>query len=97
MGEAALGKLNGDFAFALWDGRKRQMLLARDRVGVRPLFYAMQGGGFYFASEIKALLTVPGIEAEIDPFALDEIFTLWAPIAPVPALRTSWNCRPVTL
>lgn len=82
MGESALGRLNGDFAFALWDGRKRQMLLARDRVGVRPLFYAMQGGGCYFASEIKALLTVPGIEAEIDPFALDEIFTLWAPIAP---------------
>jgi asparagine synthase (glutamine-hydrolysing) len=58
------------------------LLLARDRIGVRPLFYAARHGGFYFASEIKALLAVPGIEAEIDPFALDEIFTLWAPIAP---------------
>lgn len=82
MGEAAISQLNGDFAFALWDGRRRQMLLARDRVGVRPLFYTMQRGGVYFASEIKALLMVPGVEAEIDPFALDEIFTLWAPLAP---------------
>ena len=74
--------LNGDFAFAIWDGARRRMVLARDRMGVRPLFYTEHGGGIYFASEIKALLEVPGVEAEIDPFALDEIFTFWAPIAP---------------
>ena len=74
--------LNGDFAFALWDQRQQRLLLARDRLGVRPLFYTQHQGTLYFASEIKALLRVPGIVAEIDPLALDEIFTLWAPIAP---------------
>ncbi|MDH6233978.1 asparagine synthase (glutamine-hydrolyzing) [Mesorhizobium soli] len=74
--------LNGDFALAIWDERHKRMVLARDRMGVRPLFYTWHRGVFYFASEVKALLQVPGVEAEIDPFALDQIFTLWAPIAP---------------
>src|SRR5690606_23892582 len=82
-GVEGLAKLNGDFAFALWDGKRRRLFLARDRVGVRPLFYARRREGIFFASEIKALLAVPGIEAEIDPVALDEIFTLWAPLAPL--------------
>jgi asparagine synthase (glutamine-hydrolysing) len=73
---------NGDFAFALWDSRCRRLMLARDRVGVRPLFYTTQRGCLYFASEIKALLTVPGIAAEIDPIALDQTFTFWFPLAP---------------
>lgn len=78
----ALEALNGDFAFALFDGRTRRLILARDRMGVRPLFYAWRGDTLFFASEIKALLTVPGITAEIDPIALDQTFTLWHPIAP---------------
>jgi asparagine synthase (glutamine-hydrolysing) len=82
MGINCVEKLNGDFAFAIWDQRKRQMFLARDRMGVRPLFYAQAGGVFYFASEVKALLQAPGIAAEIDPIALDQIFTLWFPLAP---------------
>lgn len=87
MGEACLDLLNGDFAFALWDARRGRMLLARDRMGVRPLFYANRGGTLYFASEIKALLQVPGIVAEVDPVALDQIFTLWAPLAPRTAFK----------
>ena len=79
--------LNGDFALAIWDERQRRLVLARDRMGVRPLFHAMRGGTFFFASEVKALLEVPGIDAEIDPVALDQIFTLWAPIAPRTAFR----------
>lgn len=81
-GPDCVSHLNGDFAFAIWDHAWQRLLLARDRIGVRPLFYAEHEGGLYFASEIKALLAVPGIEAEIDPIALDEIFTLWAPIPP---------------
>lgn len=81
-GPACIAHLNGDFAFALWDSRSRRMMLARDRMGVRPLFYTSVGERIYFASEIKALLRVPGVVAEVDPFALDEIFTLWAPLAP---------------
>lgn len=77
-----VSRLNGDFAFALWDSRLRRLVLVRDRMGVRPLYHARIGGGFYFASEIKALLRVPGFAAQLDPLALDDIFTLWAPQAP---------------
>jgi asparagine synthase (glutamine-hydrolysing) len=81
-GEDCLSELNGDFAFAIWDGRRKQMMLARDRMGVRPLYYTQSAGRFYFASEVKALLRVPGFTATLDPLALDQIFTLWSPIAP---------------
>ena len=74
--------LNGDFAFAIWDSQKNQLLLARDRMGVRPLFYAVRQGCLYFASEIKALLEASGVTAALDPVALDQIFTLWSPLAP---------------
>ncbi|CAM5389275.1 N-acetylglutaminylglutamine amidotransferase [Mycolicibacterium aubagnense] len=82
-----LHDLNGDFAFALWDARQRRMVLARDRMGVRPLFHTQRGDTLFFASEIKALLTVPGIEASLDPLALDQIFTLWTPLAPRTAFQ----------
>ena len=58
---------NGDFAFAIWDSRKNRLVLARDRMGVRPLFYTTRDGVLYFASEVKALLQAPGIAAELDP------------------------------
>jgi asparagine synthase (glutamine-hydrolysing) len=97
MGEDCVSRLNGDFAFAIWDGRRRRMVLARDRMGVRPLFYTMHAGTLYFASEVKALLRVPGISAEIDPLALDQIFTLWAPIAPRTAFRDIRELEPAEL
>ena len=87
MGIDCVDRLNGDFAFAIWDAKRQKMMLARDRMGVRPLFHTLHKGVLFFASEVKALLSVPGIGAEIDPFALDQIFTLWAPIAP----RTSFK------
>ncbi|AYD02442.1 asparagine synthase (glutamine-hydrolyzing) [Neorhizobium sp. NCHU2750] len=93
-GEACLARLNGDFAFAIWDATEHRLVLARDRMGVRPLFYTEHQGTLYFASEVKALLTVPGIEAEIDPIALDQIFTLWAPIAPRTAFRNIFELEP---
>ena len=93
-GERCLERLNGDFAFAIWDAAERRLMLARDRMGVRPLFYAEHKGTLYFASEVKALLTVPGIEAELDPVALDQIFTLWAPIAPRTAFRDISELEP---
>ncbi len=73
---------NGDFAFAIWDSRKQCLMLARDRMGVRPLFYTKRDGVLYFASEVKSLLEVPGVVADLDPMALDQIFTFWVPIAP---------------
>jgi asparagine synthase (glutamine-hydrolysing) len=82
FGPDCVKRFNGDFAFALWDARLRRLMLARDRVGVRPLFYTMARDCLYFASEIKALLAVPGIAATLDPVALDQIFTFWVPLAP---------------
>jgi asparagine synthase (glutamine-hydrolysing) len=65
-----LKKLNGIFALAIWDGKKRRLLLARDHVGIKPLYYWQDGPRLYFASEIKALLEVPGIPREIDPHTI---------------------------
>jgi len=87
FGVDCLARLNGDFVFALWDARRHCLLIARDRMGVRPLFHAMHGDTLFFASEIKALLEVPGIDAALDPRALDQIFTLWAPVAPQTMFR----------
>lgn len=86
-GADCVDHMNGDFAFALWDRRRKRLFLARDRIGVRPLFYTWLHGRLYFASEIKALLRVPGIAAEPDPFALDEIFTHWSPLPPRTAFK----------
>jgi asparagine synthase (glutamine-hydrolysing) len=82
MGPECVTLLNGDFAFALWDAPRRRLVLARDRMGVRPLFHTRRNGTLYFASEVKALLEVPGVSAELDPIALDQIFTFWFPLAP---------------
>ena len=60
-GEAAFARLNGDFAFALWDREAGRLTCVRDRLGVKPLYYTTAGGRFRFASEIKALLLDPAI------------------------------------
>ncbi len=70
FGEACLSMLQGMFAFALWDERRGRMLLARDRLGKKPLYYAFFDGRLIFGSEIKALLEFPGISRRIDPTAL---------------------------
>lgn len=82
MGLDCLEKLNGDFAFALWDARAERLVLARDRMGVRPLYHTLHDGVFAFGSEVKALYALPGFSPQPDAIALDQIFTLWAPIAP---------------
>ena len=93
-GTDCLHYMNGDFAFALWDAQQKRMFIARDRMGVRPLFYTSVDGVLYFASEVKALLRVPGVEAELDPLALDQIFSLWAPVAPRTAFRNIFELEP---
>lgn len=82
FGTKCLEQLNGQFAFAIWNEREQTLFLARDRLGVRPLFFTLQHGNLFFASEIKAILSDPRISAEIDPVALDQIFTFWSPLAP---------------
>jgi len=94
LGEDCVAQLNGDFAFAIWDAPRKRMFLARDRMGVRPLYYTVANGTLYFASEVKALLEAPGVNAELDPIALDQIFTLWAPIAPRTPFRDIFELQP---
>src|SRR6266550_319817 len=65
-------RLNGMFAFALLDRRKASLMLARDRMGIKPLHYAVDGERLVFASELKALLQDPALRKGIDPVALDE-------------------------
>ena len=75
-------ELNGQFAIALWDSRRQQLLLARDRVGIRPLFYTECNGRLLFASEVKALFAQPEITRRIDPRVLAEICTYWSALEP---------------
>ncbi|WP_088889153.1 asparagine synthase (glutamine-hydrolyzing) [Leptolyngbya ohadii] len=77
-GTDCLNFLNGQFAIALWDSRNRRLFLARDRLGVRPLFYTVCDGQLIFGSEIKALLTHSQVFAEIDPTVLAQVFTFWS-------------------
>jgi len=81
-GEDCVHDLNGQWAFAIWDSRRERLFLSRDRLGVRPLFYAETSEGFVFGSEIKSLLTVPSVPRAIDLAALDEIFTFWVTLPP---------------
>lgn len=81
-GDDFVQHLNGQFAIALWDARRRRLVLARDRAGIRPLYHANRNGRIWFASEVKALLAVlPGC-ARLNPQALAQTFTYWAPVDP---------------
>ncbi|WP_026692695.1 asparagine synthase (glutamine-hydrolyzing) [Peribacillus kribbensis] len=68
--------LNGIFAFAVWDSKEQKLFMGRDRLGVKPLFYAERDGGLLFASELKALLAHPSVPAELDREGLAEVFGL---------------------
>ncbi|HZU68729.1 MAG TPA: asparagine synthase (glutamine-hydrolyzing) [Ktedonobacteraceae bacterium] len=74
-GETCVQHLNGIFAFGLWDEQQQQLLLARDHIGVKPLFYAQRGNTLLFSSELKALLAHPLVKAEVDASGLAEILT----------------------
>ncbi len=75
LGEGCVAKLQGMFTFALWDDRQKKLLLARDRVGIKPLYYCRTGDTLLFASEIKALLAHGSLQAEMDEEALDCFLT----------------------
>lgn len=87
-GPRCLERLNGQFAIAIWDSVRRRLFLGRDRLGVRPLFYAEAPGGvLLFASEVKSILSDPRARAEIDPEAVRQVFLFWAPTSPHTAFK----------
>lgn len=93
-GVKLLNKLNGIFAFAIWDNRNKQLFLARDGMGVKPLYYSEMSKGFIFASEIKSLLKEPSISREINPAAIASYITyLWSP-APLTMLKSIKKLEP---
>ena len=79
-GEALFRHLNGQFAFAIWDDRRQRLLLARDRMGIRPLFYRETAGRIVFGSEIKALLADPTIPRRLDAQTISDLFSCWTPV-----------------
>ncbi len=87
-GEKCVERFYGMFAFAVWDSRHATLFLARDRFGIKPLYYALDGASLRFASSVQALLAAGGVDSSIDPVALHHHFTLHAV---VPAPRTILN------
>lgn len=81
-GPTCVHKLNGEWAFGIWDARERQLFLSRDRFGIRPIVYTRTPTAFLFASEAKALFTCADVPRRIDLTSLDQIFTFWFPLAP---------------
>jgi asparagine synthase (glutamine-hydrolysing) len=86
-GEGCFAELRGMFAIALWDTRNRQLLLARDRVGKKPLFYSHQGTQLIFGSELKALLASQRVNRAIDQHSICDYFSLGY----VPAPKTTYR------
>lgn len=81
-GEECLAQLDGEFALVVWDGRRSRLFAARDRLGVRHLFYTVQDGMVYFASEVKAILASGQVERKLDLKALDQVMFMNCPVAP---------------
>ncbi|HYL97900.1 MAG TPA: asparagine synthase (glutamine-hydrolyzing) [Blastocatellia bacterium] len=93
-GTGCLCRFNGIFAFGIWDARDDSLFLARDRLGVKPVYYSQTPLGFAFASEIKAILAVPGVARELDLEALDQFMTFLWTTDPVTAFKNIWKLPP---
>ncbi len=81
-GAGCLDMLNGQFAFAIWDNHKEELFLARDRVGIRPLFYSEIYGGLLFASEVKGLFAYSDLPRRFSERGLRQVFTFWSAVTP---------------
>jgi asparagine synthase (glutamine-hydrolysing) len=87
-GSGAFDRFNGQWAVALWDSRRRALTLARDPLGVRPLYHCEHQGRLYFASEVKAIFAADrGIARAFDPVGLAEVFTFWTVVPPQTVFR----------
>lgn len=96
-GDSFVDHLNGMFNFALWDARRQRLILGRDRLGVKPLYVRNDGRLLAFATEAKALLTLPGVVAEVDPLALHSYLHLGYVAAPLSIFKGIAKLPPATL
>ncbi len=87
FGADCLNQLNGQFAIAIWDSLKKELFLARDRFGIRPIFYTKAKTDFVFASEIKAIFEYPGVRRKINASGLSQVFTFWTTLSPQTAFE----------
>jgi asparagine synthase (glutamine-hydrolysing) len=93
-GQGAIGRLRGMFGLAIWDARSRALLVARDRIGIKPMYYAQVNGRLYFGSELKSLLQAPDLPRDLDANALDHYLSI--PLATDRSSRACVNCRRAT-
>src|SRR5674476_633330 len=93
-GSDCLNRLNGQFVFAIWNNENKELFLARDRVGIRPLFYTQTQNTFVFGSEIKTLFEHPDVKPEIDPVSMSQIFTFWSTITPRTVFKRIFELPP---
>jgi asparagine synthase (glutamine-hydrolysing) len=93
-GAAFVDRLRGMFALALWNQERRELLLARDRFGIKPLFYAVAGARLAFASELTALTRAPGFSRDLDPDAVEAFLAFNSIPAPLSAYRSARKLRP---
>jgi asparagine synthase (glutamine-hydrolysing) len=94
FGERCVEQFRGMFAFAIWDGGRRRLFLARDRVGKKPLYYTEAGGQFVFASEFQAILRHPAVSRDLDPTAVDDFLTYGYVPAPKTPFRGVFKLPP---
>lgn len=81
-GESCFSRFNGQWALAIWDRREQRLILSRDRLGVRPLYYTLRGGRLLFASEVKAIFADKSVPRIFDPVGLSQTLTFWSTVAP---------------
>jgi asparagine synthase (glutamine-hydrolysing) len=93
-GPECLKFFNGQFAFCIWDKKNEELFLARDRVGIRPLFYWLHNGSFAFCSEIKGIFTLDKVEKELDYESLEQVFTFWTTITPATPFKGIYELPP---
>jgi asparagine synthase (glutamine-hydrolysing) len=93
-GPECLSRLNGQFAISIYDTQTKELFLARDRVGIRPLYYSQVGQSFVFGSEIKALFEFPGIRKELSAKGLRQVFTFWVTLSPQTVFEEVWEVPP---
>jgi len=93
-GDRLVERLNGMFAFAIWDGKRRRLLLARDRIGIKPLYYARLAGRLVFGSELKAILEHPAVPRRLDPTALSDFLAFLYVPAPKSIFRDVFKLPP---